>query len=1159
MYLKSLTLKGFKSFADTTALHLEPGVSVVVGPNGSGKSNVVDAVAWVLGAQGPRTVRSSKMDDVIFAGTADRAALGRAEVSLTIDNGSGMLPIEFSEVTISRTLFRSGTSEYAINAVPCRLLDVQELLSDSGVGRTQHVIVGQGQLDAVLEARPEERRAVIEEAAGVLKFRRRKEKAERRLESTEGNLVRLSDLVREVRRQLRPLERQAEAAQRHGALVEELHGLRLHLAGRELAGLQARQAAAAEGSGRLAEDDASARAELRRLDDAVEQARVELTAAGADDLAEPLARIERLAAQARGLLAVLTERRRSVEREADAALDRTVVATLEAEAAGLHADLEAVEDEVRALRPDLERVAGAEAALAAEREALSRRRPELSGDPGDAAARARSALAAVRTAAERGEAECARAEVRLTSLQERKARLASEHDELEGRRRRAEEEHERLDVDVRSAAAAVIGAETALTEAEAALRSADAERHTWTARAEALAAALDTARARAGAERLAGVEGALGALQELVEVDPGWEVAFEAAAGQALAAVVVDGDHSARRALDVLRQEGTGAVLALGLERRPPAPAPGGEAVRAHVRSRHPGVAALLDVLVGGATCVGGDGPSAWEAAVDAALHHPDAVVVTRAGDRFGPEGWRVGGAATGATSAARDEARQRASAGEEAVQQAEQRLGAVRSWRDEARRAEAEAASALRDNAAVLATTDDAAARVRREAEAATAEVEELRGQLAALREAAAGERRHLAQLEAALPALEAEEDRAAAHRRELDAERHRLEERAAAAAALRSDVEVRATGLADRRSWLQRRLSEVEDRLSGMRDRRARAEAERVELDRRRTALERLAALVGDRLTVLEATLAELRERRRRQSEQTRALGQRLDHLRAERVAGERRLEELRERGLRAGMEAQELALRIEAATEALRRDLDAEPAEALAAPCPPLPEGTPPAARARALERELRLMGPVNPLALEEASSLRERQAFLEDQLDDVKSSRRELAKVIRAVDAEIVDVFVSAFADVAENFTRLFATLFPGGEGRLELTDPGNPLETGIRVRARPSGKNVRSISLLSGGERSLTALAYLFAVFRSRPSPFYILDEVEAALDDVNLHRFLDLIQEFRKEAQLLIVSHQQRTMGIADVLYGVTMAPGGASAVVSERLGAAAG
>src|SRR5438270_6511734 len=240
MYLKTLTLKGFKSFADTTTLELEPGVTVVVGPNGSGNSISVDAVAWLLGAQAPRSVRSTKMDDVIFAGTAKRPALGRAEVALTIDNSAGLLPIEFSEVTLTRTLFRSGDSEYAINGAPCRLLDVQELLSDTGVGRQQHVIVGQGQIDAVLNAQPDDRRLIVEEAAGVLKYRKRREKAQRRLESTEGNLLRLQDLLREVRRQLRPLERQAEAARRHGDLVDELSALRLHLAGREIAGLESR-------------------------------------------------------------------------------------------------------------------------------------------------------------------------------------------------------------------------------------------------------------------------------------------------------------------------------------------------------------------------------------------------------------------------------------------------------------------------------------------------------------------------------------------------------------------------------------------------------------------------------------------------------------------------------------------------------------------------------------------------------------------------------------------------------------------------------------------------------------------------------------------------------------------------------------------------------
>ena len=314
MYLKRLSMKGFKSFADATNLDLEAGVTVVVGPNGSGKSNVVDAIAWVLGAQAPSAVRSQKMDDVIFAGTSKRTALGRAEVSLTIDNSSGMLPIEFTEVTITRTLFRNGDSEYAINGAPCRLLDIQDLLSDSGVGRQQHVIISQGQIDAVLNARPEDRRAVIEEAAGILKYRRRKEKSERRLAATEGNLTRLQDLLREVRRQLRPLERQADAARRHGAVVSELTALRVFTAGRELHGLRTRLEQGTRGRAELVATDERLRLALAELDAQVMATEAQLTAMGGDDVGDGLAQYESLFQQARGLSAVLAERRRGVER-----------------------------------------------------------------------------------------------------------------------------------------------------------------------------------------------------------------------------------------------------------------------------------------------------------------------------------------------------------------------------------------------------------------------------------------------------------------------------------------------------------------------------------------------------------------------------------------------------------------------------------------------------------------------------------------------------------------------------------------------------------------------------------------------------------------------------------------------------------------------------
>ncbi|MFM8863048.1 MAG: AAA family ATPase, partial [Acidimicrobiia bacterium] len=419
-------MKGFKSFADTTDLELEPGVTVVVGPNGSGKSNVVDAIGWVLGAQAPSTVRSQKMDDVIFAGTTKRAALGRAEVSLTIDNSSGMLPIEFNEVTITRTLFRSGDSEYALNGVPCRLLDIQDLLSDSGVGRQQHVIISQGQIDAVLNARPEERRAIIEEAAGILKYRRRKEKSERRLASTEGNLLRLQDLLREVRRQLRPLERQADAARRHGAVVDELTALRRWIAGRDLDALRTRLADGARQRAELATEEERLRRSLAELDTRVVSVEAELTAMGGDDLGDGLAQYESLNERARGLSALLTERRRGIERLRGASVDQDVIASLEAEAARLAGELAQVETEAATFAPLAAELARAEEVLAAERLAFEGEWSAGVPAPTGAAAEVRGELAALRTAAERGREERDRVAARAAALVEKLAGLASE-------------------------------------------------------------------------------------------------------------------------------------------------------------------------------------------------------------------------------------------------------------------------------------------------------------------------------------------------------------------------------------------------------------------------------------------------------------------------------------------------------------------------------------------------------------------------------------------------------------------------------------------------------------------------------------------------------------------------------------------------------------
>jgi chromosome segregation protein len=1152
VFLKSLTLKGFKSFADPVTMVLEPGVTVVVGPNGSGKSNVVDAIAWVLGAQAPSAVRSQKMDDVIFAGTAKRPALGRAEVGLTIDNSAGLLPIEFTEVTVSRTLFRTGESEYAINSVPCRLLDVQELLSDSGVGRQQHVIVSQGQIDAVLNARPEDRRSIVEEAAGVLKFRKRKERAERRLEATEGSLLRVQDLLREVRRQLRPLERQAEAARRHGELAGELDALRLFLAGREIASLRARLQALAGERAAQSGDERALRAELAALDTDVLATEARLGAVGGADLGDRLLRVDQLRERARGLASLLAERRRGLERDRGRLLDTGLVATLEADAAQVRAELAQVAVGVDEVIPSHDAVVADEAAFAARR-AEVQAAPAAAGGAGASAvaAEVRGELRTHRQGLQQLRDEAARLDRRLTDLAGRAEALAGV---IAGERAAAADAEAARGPLVDEQVAAderVLRAQAASTAADDARAAADADARGWRARADALALALDEARARAGAARLEGVAGLVGTLLDLVEVDDGWAAAFEAAAGEALGAVVVDGIEAARRSLLLLDEgDGTGAVLALGVAPGPAVPVAPGEPVRGHVRSRHSAVAALLDALVGPAVAVDGG----WEQALDVALAHPGAVVVTLDGHRFGPTGWRLRVAAAGATGAALDEATERAAAAEADLARCEGRARAARAELEAARLGEADARRRLDAHDLRARVAAEALARAESEHAAVAAERAALADARRDVADRLGSQEARVAELQLVLPGLEAEESAEAEQARARQQARVRLEEEAAALAGRRRQLDVQLAGLREREAFLQRRLADLEERLVADAEERVHAAERRQRLERRLDAVDRLAAVVDAHRSTVEVHHEALQAERRRLSDEARGIAHHLDELRRRRHGAEQRLEAARERERRAELEEAEVRVRVEGAVEGLRRDLDAEPDAALAAECPPLPDGVTAAQRARDLERELRLLGPINPLALEEFTALQERHAFLEGQLEDVRSTRRDLLRVIKAVDLEIETVFGAAFADVARHFEQLFATLFPGGSGKLVLTAPENLLETGVEVEAKPSGKNVKKLSLLSGGERSLTALAFLFAVFRARPSPFYVMDEVEAALDDVNLHRFLGLVEQFRDEAQLIIVSHQKRTMEAADCLFGVTMQPGGSSKVVSERI-----
>jgi chromosome segregation protein len=1154
VFLKSLTLKGFKSFAEATTLELEPGVTVVVGPNGSGKSNVVDAIAWVLGAQAPSAVRSQKMDDVIFAGTASRPPLGRAEVSLTIDNSAGLLGIEFSEVTVRRTLFRSGDSEYAINDVPCRLLDVQELLSDAGVGRQQHLIVSQGQIDAVLNARPEDRRSIVEEAAGVLKYRKRKEKAERRLDATEASLVRVQDLLREVRRQLRPLERQAEAARRHGELIGELTALRVHLAGREIAALRAKLTALAAAKVDAGEREAALKAELAQLDSDVMAVGAELTARGAHDLSDRLVLVEQLRERARGLAAVIVERRRGVERDRGQLLDADVVASLETDAASYQAQLAAVEAELTTLRPALDLVAADEGALDAERQgALGALDQAPSTTAATAIAEVRGELRSRRAAAERVEGDLHRTDERTAELRLRLGELAGQADDARHDCNAAELAETPLVQEIERVRSHRRELEAEVDAVEAVHQRAREAASSWTARVEALQLALDTAHARAGAERLAGTPGVLGTLLDLIRIDAGWEQPVEAALGEALDAVVTSDPSAAARALEALRRaDTTGAVLALGLVTSSRVDIPrGGDPVRPHVSADRVAVGRLLDRLLAAATMV-----ADVDAAVELAHRHPEAIVVTRSGDRFGASSWRLGATSSGGvTAAALAEAASRAEQAEQEVQRCRAESQRAAASMSGIRRHLDELESRLEANDARMTAASEALARVQAERREVEVELAALDARAGEMRAHLVIERERIAELERLLPDLEAGEVAEADAARSAHAARAALEARAAVLAGRRRDLEVRAAGLGERLQLLRGRLDETERRLAANADARATAAQRRAEVERTLDALDRLARLVDAHRGVVDAHHGELVERRRQQSEEVLALSSRLDELRSGRGAAERALDETRERSRRAEVDEAEARLRLESAVEMLRHDFDVEPEVAEAAEAPVLPEGVSAQARARELDRELRLLGPINPLALEEFTELQQRHTFLEEQLEDVKTTRRELNRVIRAVDHEIQTVFAAAFADVSANFSTLFEALFPGGSGRLLLTEPDDLLTTGIEVEARPGGKNVKKLSLLSGGERSLTALAFLFAVFRSRPSPFYVMDEVEAALDDVNLHRFLGLLAEFRREAQLLIVSHQKRTMEAGDSLLGVTMQPGGSSKVITERVG----
>ncbi len=1148
-------MKGFKSFADNTVLEFEPGVTAVVGPNGSGKSNVVDAVTWVLGAQSTRALRSAKMDDVIFAGTANRAALGRAEVSLTLDNASGRLPVDGAEVTISRTLFRNGDSEYAINGTVCRLLDVQELLGDSGVGRQQHMIIGQGQLDSILNSSSENRRAVIEEAAGVLKHRRRKERAERRLSQTQENLERLGDLVREVRRQMRPLERQAASARSYADVERELRSARRALFSERLEAFDARRLELEEGLVQAKLREESVRRDLVILDAQATTAAAEMASRREEMLASTLGALQGLAERARGTTSVIHERERALRVALDASADENVIATLEADAARLDGDLIGLEQEESALRP--------------ERDALVARRR----DHGDQ----RVAFDEI-YGSESSEVD----EAVLRASRERVTMLARSIDSIDDRRRRTGERRAEADraiaatsglldravgdlAEAQAAAAAaaeahagaltaVDGADLRRVEAEAALREGSDVAARTQARAEALARALEEFSGAGGRDLLGDLEGVLGSFLDLIDVESGAERAVESAAGASVGAMVVDGRRSARAALEVLRRAGgAGLVLAAGESNvEIPVAPPGTRSVRDLVRPRVDApkhVATVLDALFARAF-VAVD----WESGIDLAVAHPDLVIVTNDGDRFAASGWRVASGRAVVTRAAVEAASAAAEAAASALPalQTAAKIAAEDVVRARRNLTEATAAASAADGVVNTLTRDIERGRERQLE--LTVALEALVGEAAALDDERARldaerdvEQARLPELEQAVrDALQRREARVTAQRA-LDEVQRDLD--AADAAVARREAE-----FGERRRLVAARRAEIERRLAGHAAERLEATHRRELLEFDLGALDRLSGMVARAAQDVAIAQQAMDSTYREQLEASRASAERLETIRLARHELDTRLSTMFDEHRRLEVELAELAVKRTTLHESIRRDLGVEPHEVVPGDEVVVPEGATLEQRVGDLEARMTSLGPINPLALEELSALEGRYQELDAQVADVRGARRELQEVLRALDEEIMQTFSTAVADVNDHFANLIGMLFPGGQGRLLLTEPDDPLNTGVEIEVRPMGRNVRRISLLSGGERSMAALAFLFAVFRSRPSPFYMMDEVEAALDDVNLQRFLSLVDEFRDEAQLLIVTHQKRTMESADALYGVTMVPGASSKVVSQRV-----
>ena len=1141
MKLKHLNLRGFKSFADRTRLDFSSGVNVVVGPNGSGKSNILDAIAWVMGTQATRSLRTDKMEDVVFAGTETRPALSRAEVALTFANDDQIMALDLAEITITRRLFRDGTSEYELNGAPCRLLDIQDLLSDGGIGKQQHVLVGQGQIGDILNARPEDHRSVIEEAAGVTKHRSRRDRAVRRLERTDHDVERLTDILGQQNRALRPLKRQANAAARYDSVKSESIAIGLWLGGEQLRSLRSRLSSATHEreNEKLAVDASDA--ELKDIRGALEALREEAGGVRSElnrDTAAA-ARLETVRERLKSITAVARERSRSISTRREGADER--MEDLELEAQDLRSVLGDATKLERAAAEDVERRGAVLRTLEDEERSLAE---QIQLPTEGVVATLRGDLRALETAAERDTDEDEQIARRLRVVEDR---IADERAEIE----HLNEEIQRADSSVTGLARTYDvkletkeSASTVFDGARATLDEARIDVATGQARADALQAALDGLVDEHAVDIAMATPGLLGTVVARLDVPVDHAAAVDASLGVWSTSYVADGTGSMRAVVEALKAAGTGGV-SIVVPHEPSTTA--GRAAAARY-----GVDALVDLL----------GPSAdmalavallgdvvlvegWSTAWQIAESVPGVVAVTPEGDIVTAHGMVVA-QPDGAGPAALEAATVALEAAQRDLARAESILvGATRTF-DTARDDAASALEALENLESKLGGLTEGLGLVDRALAASLEEAERLTARSRAIAEASGSRDERIGMLRERVAEFEGEEAARQAAWEALNARRAEVARRRQDALASLQEVSAELAGIGERSRISNARLQIVTADLNQLRL--------LPDDDGKLESLEGVEAVARGAAEIVSAHIDALRDRQRK-------LRTRVDEADATVATAEARKDQLEDvvRSTSSALntldiELAELRVRDEATLEALRRDVDASERAALEAPQPEFAQGAKPQDRLDSLRADLRRMGPINPLAESEYEALSAEVEELDKQLRDLNESRTELKKVITALDEKMVDLFEEAFADIAAYYEENFALVFPGGKGRLRVAESENPLSAGVIVEAQPAGKKVGRLSLLSGGERSLAALAFLFAVFRARPSPFYVLDEVEAALDDANLHRFLRLVHTLSDSAQLVIITHQQQTMEAADVLYGVTLEPGGSSKVISKRM-----